>query len=511
MASSKSTKHGGSKPAKSSSPVKTGAVVKPSQTPKSKSKELVKKVAAMAEKVTSKSKKAKKEPTPVSESSEDSDSDESMASPDEESESESENESSSEVEVKKPVAAATNGASKSKKADPETSDSSESSESSASSESESEFEAEVAKPVANGKAKSAAAKPADDDSESSEDSESDEEEVPVKAKAAAKPAAVNGAAKKPTKAEDSSDEDSEDDSSEEESDVSSGESESESAEEVVSKKRKAVDSPAAPVKSAKAKTEAADETSEGGNNLFVGNLSWNVDEEWLAREFEEFGELSGTRVISDRNTGRSKGFGYVEFKNASDAAKALKAKKGTEIDGRLCNIDFSTPRTDAAAPGGFKERATSRAGAYGDAQSPESDTLFVGNVAFSANEDILGEEFGKWGTVTHVRLPTDPETGSIKGFAYVQFASVDEAKEALNNMMGVAIEGRPVRVDFSTPRPSTGDSPRGGRGGFGDRGGRGGGRGRGGFGDRGGRGGGRGGSTNRGGFNDFKGQKKTFG
>lgn len=220
-------------------------------------------------------------------------------------------------------------------------------------------------------------------------------------------------------------------------------------------------------------------------------------------------------------------FGYVEFANSADAAKALKAKKDAMIDGRKANVDFSTPRNKDAGPGDFKDRANNRAESFGDQTSPESDTLFVGNISFEANEDILSEEFGKHGTVIGVRLPTDMDSGNPKGFGYVQFASVDEAREALNNMRGAAICGRPIRLDFSTPRQNTGGSPRGGRGGgrgFGDRGGRGGG-GRGfgdrggrggggrGFGDRGGRGGSRGGrgsSTNRGGFGDFQGKKKTF-
>ena len=61
----------------------------------------------------------------------------------------------------------------------------------------------------------------------------------------------------------------------------------------------------------KAKKDAAVGRSEeegGGKNLFVGSLSWNVDEEMLTREFAGFGELSGVRVISDRATGRSKGY-----------------------------------------------------------------------------------------------------------------------------------------------------------------------------------------------------------
>lgn len=113
------------------------------------------------------------------------------------------------------------------------------------------------------------------------------------------------------------------------------------------------------------------------------------------------------------------------------------------------------------------------------------------------------------------------DSGNPKGFGYVTFKSVEDAKNAYENMAGAEISGRPVRLDYATPRPdrSGGDrggrgGGRGGRGGFGDRGGRGGGRGgRGGFGDRGGRGGGRGGrggSTNRGGFGDFAGKKQTF-
>ena len=55
------------------------------------------------------------------------------------------------------------------------------------------------------------------------------------------------------------------------------------------------------------KEEQTEAAGDGVKNLFVGSLSWNVDEDWLTREFESFGELSGVRVISDKATGRSKG------------------------------------------------------------------------------------------------------------------------------------------------------------------------------------------------------------
>lgn len=208
-------------------------------------------------------------------------------------------------------------------------------------------------------------------------------------------------------------------------------------------------------------------------------------------------------------------FGYVEYVNAADAKKAHEAKSGAEIDGRTINLDYAKPR-DASnqAPG---DKAQSRARSFGDQTSPESDTLFIGNISFSVNEDNVREHFSEQGSILGIRLPTDQESGRPKGFGYIQFSSNEEAKEALNALQGTELGGRPLRLDFSTPRPA-GDGNRGGRGGrgggrggnFGGRGGRGDRGGRGGFGGRGGRGGTGANSTNRGGFGDFSGRKTTF-
>lgn len=204
-------------------------------------------------------------------------------------------------------------------------------------------------------------------------------------------------------------------------------------------------------------------------------------------------------------------FGYVEYTNAVDAAKAFEAKRDTEIDGRKINLDYATGRPANREQGGFQDRAQARARSFGDQASPESDTLFVGNIPFSANEDSLHEVFGQKGSILGIRLPTDPESGRPKGFGYVQFSSVEEAREAFNELNGAEIDGRPVRLDFSTPRANNGGGGGGGRGRGGFGGGRGGprgggGRGRGGFGGRGG------GPPNkaRGGIPEYKGTKVTF-
>jgi hypothetical protein len=83
-----------------------------------------------------------------------------------------------------------------------------------------------------------------------------------------------------------------------------------------------------------------------------------------------------------------------------------------------------------------------------------SDTLFVGNLSFDTREDTVSKAFSECGTVLEVRLPTYRDTGKYKGFGYVTFSSVNEAKAALENMQGVEINGRACRLDFSQPSSS---------------------------------------------------------
>ncbi|PTB67062.1 RNA-binding domain-containing protein, partial [Trichoderma citrinoviride] len=228
--------------------------------------------------------------------------------------------------------------------------------------------------------------------------------------------------------------------------------------------------------------------------LFAGSLAWSVDDNALYAAFESFEGLVGARVVTEKGTGRSRGFGYVDFKDAESAAVAYEAMQGQDVGGRAINLDYANARPDDANP---QNRAADRAKKHGDTLSAESDTLFVGNLPFDTDQDTVTEFFNEVRPVTSVRLPTDPESGNLKGFGYVTFGSVEDAKEALNAKNGATIGSgrfaRSVRLDFSSPRPQGGAG--GGRGGFGGgRGGPRGGGGRGGRGGRGGFGGGRGGN-----------------
>lgn len=236
----------------------------------------------------------------------------------------------------------------------------------------------------------------------------------------------------------------------------------------------------------------ASPAEEEVKSIFVGQLSWNVDNDWLGQEFADCGEVVSATVQMDRNTGRSRGFGYVHFTSSDAVTKALEMN-GKEIDGRPVKVDKSTPPNKDSV----REK---RAQTFGDQTSPPSHTLFVGNLSFSANEDSVWEFFNDYGVKT-VRLPTDRETGKPKGYGYVEFDDIEGAKKAFEAMSGQELDGRSVRLDYSQPRDSAGGGRGGGRGG---RGGFGGGGGRGGFGGGGGRGG-FGGGGGRGGFGGGRG------
>ncbi|NCC70797.1 RNA-binding protein [bacterium] len=87
-------------------------------------------------------------------------------------------------------------------------------------------------------------------------------------------------------------------------------------------------------------------TTVDNTNLFVGNFSWNMGEDDMRELFAPYGELEDVKLIIDRMTGRSKGFGFVKFVNEEDAAKALAELNDKEVDGREIKITVARPREE---------------------------------------------------------------------------------------------------------------------------------------------------------------------
>jgi RNA recognition motif-containing protein len=89
-----------------------------------------------------------------------------------------------------------------------------------------------------------------------------------------------------------------------------------------------------------------------GKNLYVGNLSFDVDSTALEQLFSDYGTVVSAKVINDRDTGRSKGFGFVEMSTDEEAQKAIAALDGKEHGGRALKVNEAKPREDRGGGGG---------------------------------------------------------------------------------------------------------------------------------------------------------------
>lgn len=90
--------------------------------------------------------------------------------------------------------------------------------------------------------------------------------------------------------------------------------------------------------------------------LFVGGLSWGTTDETLAQAFQRFGEVTEATVVKDRDTGRSRGFGFVTFAQGDDADRALSEMNGTTLDGRTIRVDEATSSRGRGPRRGGRDR-----------------------------------------------------------------------------------------------------------------------------------------------------------
>jgi RNA recognition motif-containing protein len=81
-------------------------------------------------------------------------------------------------------------------------------------------------------------------------------------------------------------------------------------------------------------------------NIYVGNLPYSVSDDDLRAAFAEFGEVASAKIIMDRYSGRSKGFGFVEMDNDSEAEEAIKSLDNSDLHGRKLRVNQAKPRTD---------------------------------------------------------------------------------------------------------------------------------------------------------------------
>jgi RNA recognition motif-containing protein len=102
-------------------------------------------------------------------------------------------------------------------------------------------------------------------------------------------------------------------------------------------------------------------------NIYVGNLSWNLKDQDLSNLFASHGEVVSAKIVTDKFTNRSKGFGFVEMANDEQAQAAITALNGSEVDGRNIVVNESRPKPEGGSggSGGFKKRSFGGGGGGG--------------------------------------------------------------------------------------------------------------------------------------------------
>ncbi|KAL4289713.1 hypothetical protein GQ457_14G010860 [Hibiscus cannabinus] len=173
--------------------------------------------------------------------------------------------------------------------------------------------------------------------------------------------------------------------------------------------------------------------------IFVGDLAADVTDYMLQETFRaHFQSVKGAKVVIDRTTGRTKGYGFVRFGDETEYNRSM-----TEMNGSFCS-------TRPMRIGPASNKKTGVAQQYPAASSqgnqnendPNNTTIFVGNLDSNVTEDHLREVFSSYGQLTHVKIPQNKRCG------FVQFADRTCAEEALRILNGTQLGGQSIRLSW---------------------------------------------------------------
>ncbi|KAG0326146.1 hypothetical protein BGZ99_010051 [Dissophora globulifera] len=194
--------------------------------------------------------------------------------------------------------------------------------------------------------------------------------------------------------------------------------------------------------------------------VFVGSLGLGVNSDNLRERFSEYQPIDAA-VITDPETGRSRGFGIVAFQTEAAACAAVENLDNELLDGRKMRVNLEPPRD--TPQGGQSSDGKSSGGRSSGAWSTK---LFVGGLSWNTTDDSLRHGFSEHGEVIDAIVVKDRETGRSRGFGFVTFADGESADRAVSALNEREFDGRQIKVDRASERSSTGGSRGGFRGGY---------------------------------------------
>lgn len=197
-------------------------------------------------------------------------------------------------------------------------------------------------------------------------------------------------------------------------------------------------------------------------HVFVGDLSPEVNDEVLGKAFSAFGSLSDARVMWDMNSGKSRGYGFLAFRDKTDAEQAIATMNGEWLGSRAIRVNWANQKTQGA-PAPSQQRAGGSGGGGAPApinfqggplsyesvvqQTPAyNTTVYVGNLVPYCTQADLIPLFQSIGYLSEIRMQAD------RGFAFVKLDTHEHAAMAIVQLQGQMVHGRPIKCSWGKDR-----------------------------------------------------------
>jgi len=211
------------------------------------------------------------------------------------------------------------------------------------------------------------------------------------------------------------------------------------------------------------------EDTSGHFHVFVGDLSPEVNDDVLAKAFSAFGTLSDARVMWDMNSGKSRGYGFLAFRDKTDAEQAIATMNGEWLGSRAIRVNWANQKTQGApaaaspsigrigggmgggapAPINFQGGPLSYEGVV--QQTPQyNTTVYVGNLVPYCTQADLIPLFQSIGYLSEIRMQAD------RGFAFVKLDTHEHAAMAIVQLQGQMVHGRPIKCSWGKDRADGG-------------------------------------------------------
>lgn len=185
------------------------------------------------------------------------------------------------------------------------------------------------------------------------------------------------------------------------------------------------------------------------NKVFVGGIPWETSEERLKDYFKAFGDVVDAVVMKDRATGRARGFGFVEFADASVAEKVINEKH--TLDGRTVEVKKAVRREEHQS----HPRSSNTTGGPPFGNTPRSKKIFVGGLASTVTEDDFKNYFEQFGTITDAVVMYDHSTQRPRGFGFITFDSEEAVEKAVQKNF-LELHDKTVEVKKAVPKEVSG-------------------------------------------------------